>query len=274
MLPLAILAGGLAKRLRPLTETLPKALIPVRGEPFISHQLQLVRARGVERVVLCLGYLGGMIRDFVGDGRAFGLDVEYSWDGGQPLGTAGAVRAALPLLGEAFFLMYGDSYLPCDYRAAERAFREAGKQGLLTVFRNEGKWDTSNVEFREGRIVTYSKQPNPNMRHIDYGLEVFERSAFADLAESPCDLTAVFRSLLARDQLAAFEVGERFYEIGSFEGISALEERLAREGGVVMSACGADPLVRAGRPRPARAREAAADEGVRPTTPAGGFGHE
>ncbi len=233
MLPLAILAGGLAKRLRPLTETLPKSLVPIGGEPFVSYQLRLVRSRGVERVVMCVGYLGEMIRDFVGDGSAFGLEVEYAWDGGQPLGTAGAVRAALPLLGESFFLMYGDSYLPCDYRAVQEAFQMAGKQGLLTVFRNEGQWDTSNVEFREGRIVMYSKQPNAGMRHIDYGLEVFRSSAFSDLPESPCDLTTVYRSLLERDQLAAFEVGERFYEIGSFEGIAALEERLARSGGAV-----------------------------------------
>jgi NDP-sugar pyrophosphorylase family protein len=233
MLPLAILAGGLAKRLRPLTENLPKSLVPINGEPFVSHQLRLVRDRGVERVVLCVGYLGEMIRDFVGDGRAFGLQVDYSWDGGQPLGTAGAVRAALPLLGESFFLMYGDSYLPCDYGAVEQAFQMAGKQGLLTVFRNDGQWDASNVEFHDGRIVTYSKQlRNSNMRHIDYGLEVFRRSAFADRPESACDLAAVCQSLLAHDELAAFEVGERFYEIGSFEGISALEERLARTGGV------------------------------------------
>jgi NDP-sugar pyrophosphorylase family protein len=232
MLPLAILAGGLAKRLRPLSENLPKSLVPINGEPFISHQLRLVRDRGVERVVLCVGYLGRMIRDFVGDGRAFGLQVEYSWDGERPLGTAGAVRAALPWLGEAFYVMYGDSYLPCDYGAAEQAFQKAGKQGLLTVFRNAGQWDASNVEFRDGRIVTYSKQQrNSNMQHIDYGLGVFQRSAFANLPESPCDLTTVCRSLLAHHELAAFEVGERFYEIGSFEGISALEERLARTGG-------------------------------------------
>jgi len=230
MLPLAILAGGLAKRLRPLTEALPKALVPIRGTPFVAHQLRLARERGVRRVVLCLGYLGGMIRDWVGDGRAFGLEVEYSWDGERPLGTAGAVRAALPLLGEAFFLMYGDSYLPCDFEAVERAFRQAGKAGLLTVFRNDGQFDASNVEYREGRIVTYSKRPNPRMRHIDYGLEVFARSAFADLAESPCDLTAVYQGLLAQGELAAFEVGERFYEIGSFEGIRALEERLGLRG--------------------------------------------
>jgi N-acetyl-alpha-D-muramate 1-phosphate uridylyltransferase len=232
MLPLAILAGGLAKRLRPLTENLPKSLVPINGEPFIGHQLRLVRDRGVERVVLCVGYLGELIRDFVGDGKAYGLHVEYSWDGPRPLGTGGAVRAALPLLGESFFLMYGDSYLPCDYRAAEQAFCAAGKQGLLTVFQNDGQWDASNVEFRDGRIVAYSKaRHNPNMRHIDYGLEVFRRSVFADIPESSCDLAAVCQGLLARQELAALEVADRFYEIGSSEGIVALEEFLARTGG-------------------------------------------
>jgi len=183
--------------------------------------------------VMCVGYLGEMMQDFVGDGSRFGLDVEYSWDGGRPLGTAGAVRAALPSLGESFFLMYGDSYLPCDYRAAERAFRVAAKQGLLTVFRNDGRWDSSNVEFHDGRIVAYSKQErNPSMRHIDYGLEVFRQSAFADLPESPYDLTTLCQNLLAHEELAALEVGERFYEIGSFEGITALEEHLVRTAGV------------------------------------------
>jgi NDP-sugar pyrophosphorylase family protein len=229
MLTLAILAGGMAKRLRPLTDALPKALVPIRGEPFISHQLRLVRRRGVQKVVLCVGYLGEMIQDFLGS-TAFGLEVAYSFDGGEPLGTAGAVREALPLLGESFFLMYGDSYLPCDYRAVEEAYEMAGKQGLITVFRNEGQWDASNVEFRDGRIVTYSKQNNRKMRHIDYGLEVFRRSAFANLPAGPCDLTTVYQSLLARDQLAALEVAERFYEIGSFEGISTLEEHLAGTG--------------------------------------------
>jgi NDP-sugar pyrophosphorylase family protein len=225
MLPMAILAGGLAKRLWPLTETLPKSIMLIDGEPFVGHQLRLVRSRGVERVVLCVGYLGDMIREFVGDGSRFDLEVKYSWDGGQPLGTAGAGRVALPLLGESFFLMYGDSYLPTDYRAVEEAFRMAGKQGLLTVFRNDGQWDASNVEFRDGNIVAYAKQPRTsNMRHIDYGLEVFRRSAFADL-------TTVCQRLLAHGELAAHEVRERFYEIGSFEGISALEEHLARTGG-------------------------------------------
>src|ERR1044071_9702153 len=114
MLPIAILAGGLATRLRPMTETIPKALVEIAGEPFLAHQLRLLRAAGYERVVLCVGYLGKMVREFAGDGSAFGLYVEYSFDGPTLLGTAGAIVRALPLLGPRFSVIYGDSYLPCD----------------------------------------------------------------------------------------------------------------------------------------------------------------
>ena len=228
MPPAVILAGGLATRLRPLTETLPKSLVPIHGEPFVSHQLRLVRSQGIDHVVLCVGYLGEMIQDYVGDGRRFGLSVEYSGDGPRPLGTAGAVSQALPLIDDVFFLLYGDSYLPCDFRAVEQAFREAGKPGLITVFRNDGKWDTSNIEFQDGRILMYSKQRQPNLQHIDFGLEIFRKAVFADLPQLPCDLTAVYQRLLARGELAAFEVPERFYEIGSFEGIRSLENLLAK----------------------------------------------
>src|SRR5690348_11378619 len=136
MLPVAILAGGLATRLRPLTETIPKALVEVRGEPFIAHQLRLLETNGVRRVVLCVSYLAEMVRDFVGDGGRFGIEVEYSLDGPVLRGTAGAIRQALPLLGDAFFVLYGDSYLPCDYAGIAAAFEQSGKPALMTVFRN------------------------------------------------------------------------------------------------------------------------------------------
>jgi NDP-sugar pyrophosphorylase family protein len=234
LLTLAILAGGLAKRLRPVTESLPKALVPVAGEPFLAHQLRLLRSRGVGRVVLCVGYLGDQVQAFGGDGRAFGIELEYSFDGGQLLGTAGALRKALPLLGDQFLVMYGDSYLPCDFQAAERRFLDSGKLGLMTVFRNEGQWDASNVEFRDGEIVTYSKQrKNPNMHYIDYGLGALRATALDCLPEGPSDLATVYEGLAARGQLAAMEVSERFYEIGSFTGLSELEERLAKSGGVI-----------------------------------------
>ena len=228
MLPIAILAGGLARRLRPATETVPKALIEIAGEPFLSRQLRLLSASGIQRAVLSVGYLGEQIRDYAGDGRAFGLRLEYSFDGPKLLGTAGAIRRALPLLGEAFFAIYGDSYLPCDYGAVERAFLQSGKLGLMTVFRNDGRWDASNVELSEGGILAYDKaNRTPGMRHIDYGLGVFHRAAFDAVPQDrPYDLAAVYQDLLRRGELAAWESPSRFYEIGSPEGIRELAEFL------------------------------------------------
>jgi NDP-sugar pyrophosphorylase family protein len=225
-LPVAILAGGLGTRLYPLTEHLPKSLVEINGEPFLAHQLRLLRARGIERVVLCIGQHGERIREYAGDGSRFGLEIDYSPDGPVLLGTAGAVHHALPLLGDAFFVMYGDSYLPCSYRDVAEAFHAAGQPGLMTVYRNAGRWDASNVEFAEGRILTYDKKSRTErMHHIDYGLGVFTSKAFQ---MSKADLAEVYRDLLRRGQLAAFEVHERFYEIGSFDGIAELAGHLAR----------------------------------------------
>ena len=231
MLPVAILAGGLATRLRPLTETIPKSLVEIEGEPFLWHQLRLVRERGIRRVVLCVGFLSEKIQESVGDGAAFGLQIEYSHDGPAPLGTAGALKRALPLLDDRFFVLYGDSYLPCDWAAVERAFLESGKPGLMTVYRNHGKWDTSNVEFVDGRILAYNKKlPDPRMHYIDYGLGAFHKAAFDRVADGRNgDLAALYEELLCEGRLAAYEVPDRFYEIGSFQGIQELADYLRRK---------------------------------------------
>ncbi|MDE3165950.1 MAG: NTP transferase domain-containing protein [Acidobacteriota bacterium] len=230
MLPIAILAGGLATRLRPITETIPKALIEIAGEPFLAHQLRLLRRAGYERAVLCAGHLGGMIREFAGDGRAYGVSLEYSFDGPRLLGTAGAIVRALPLLGERFSVIYGDSYLPCDYAAAEAAFAASGKPALMTVYCNEGRWHSSNVEFDGARVVRYDKSNRTlAMRHIDYGLGSFRRDAFESVpADQPCDLADLYQDLVRRGELAAWESPDRFYEIGSREGIAGLTEYLSR----------------------------------------------
>lgn len=229
MLTVAILAGGLATRLRPVTQSVPKSLLEVNGEPFLVHQLRLLHSKGIRRVVLCVGHLGALIERAIGDGSALGLQVDYSFDGPALLGTAGAIRNALPKLGEVFFVMYGDSYLPCDYAAIARTFESAGVQGMMTVFLNEGKWDSSNVEFEGGTILAYSKtNRTPRMRYIDYGLGVFRSEAFQGLpAGEACDLTELYTDLLQRKQLAAFEVHERFYEIGSPAGLRETAEFLA-----------------------------------------------
>jgi NDP-sugar pyrophosphorylase family protein len=233
-LTVAILAGGLATRLRPLTETVPKSLLEVNGEPFAAHQLRLLQSKGIRRVVFCVGHLGELVQRAIGNGAALGLQVDYSFDGPVLLGTAGAVRNALPKLGDSFFVMYGDSYLPCDYGAIARKFetssmRSRGVLGMMTVFRNEGKWDTSNVEFEAGKILAYSKtNRTPRMHYIDYGLGVFRTEAFQSLpAGETSDLTELYADLLRRKQLAAYEVRERFYQIGSPAGLQETAEFLA-----------------------------------------------
>jgi NDP-sugar pyrophosphorylase family protein len=230
MLSVAILAGGLATRLRPVTETIPKALVDIAGEPFLAHQLRLLQRAGYRKVVLCVGYRAPQIEDFAGDGRAFGLEIAYSADGPQLLGTAGALKLALPLLGDTFAVVYGDSYLTCNYAAAEASFLDSGKLGLMAVYRNEGQWDTSNVEYSGGRILAYDKvRRTPAMRYIDYGLGMFRASAFHGVpADRPSDLAALYQDLLRQGELAAWESPDRFYEIGSPEGIRDLTEFLSR----------------------------------------------
>jgi N-acetyl-alpha-D-muramate 1-phosphate uridylyltransferase len=224
MLPVGILAGGLATRLHPVTQTIPKALVSINGEPFLAHQLRLLARSGVTRVVLCIGFLGEQIKQYAGDGRRFNLEITYSSDTPRLMGTAGAIRQALPLLGPEFLVLYGDSYLPCDYAAVEQAFHQAGKPALMTVFRNDGRWDTSNVELDGDRIVTYDKSLlNARMRHIDYGLGIFRANAFSRVSDSPADLASLYQDLVKSNDLAAFEVPDRFYEIGSFQGVRDLE---------------------------------------------------
>ena len=228
--PVAILAGGMATRLRPITEKIPKLLVEVAGEPFFSHQLRLLKKNGLTKVVLCVGYLGDMIVEQYGNGSKWGVDITYSFDGEKLLGTGGALIRALPKLGEAFYTLYGDSYLPIDYQAVGRAFLASGQPGLMTVFENREAYDTSNVWFEGNRIRHYSKREKvPQMRHIDYGLGVFRASAFDGYPrDAVVDLAAVQTDLCRRGQLSGYEMRQRFYEIGSHAGLAELEALLGK----------------------------------------------
>ena len=226
----ALLAGGLATRLRPVTETVPKALVEVAGRPFIDHQLGLLRRNGVRRVVVCLGHLGEMVERHVGDGRGFGLDVAYSHDGPTPLGTGGAIRRALPLLGEAFWVLYGDSYTDIDFPAVHAAFRRSGRLGLMTVIRNGDRWDRSNVRYERGRLLRYDKAaPTPDMTYIDYGVTLLRRSAVEGLPDGRfVDLADVYRDLVASGEMVGHPVRRRFYEIGTPAGLAEARSFLER----------------------------------------------
>lgn len=226
-LPVAILAGGRATRLGPVAHATPKVLVSVAGRPFIEHQFRLLAAAGLCDIVLLVGHLGEQVQAVVGDGVRFGVRVRCVPDGPEPLGTGGAVRRALPSLGDRFFVLYGDSYLDCDYRGIEQAFLTSGRQGLMTVFRNDGQWDRSNVRLEEGEIAVYDKTgAAPGLRYIDYGLGAFVAAAFDGRPEGPFDLVHVYQDLLARRQLACAEVTTRFYEIGSPAGLAETDAYL------------------------------------------------
>lgn len=226
MLPVAILAGGLATRLRPITETIPKALVDVAGKPFIARQLSYLREQGVSRVVLCIGYLGHMVRDVVGSGESFGLEVGYSEDGPNLLGTGGALAKAIPLLGDEVFVLYGDSFLPVNFLAAQRAYEKSGQFALMTVLKNQNQWDKSNVLFVDGKLLEYNKSaPRAEMTYIDYGLGVISASVLKRRGVGQSfDLADVYQELSLKGQLAGLEVHERFYEIGSHTGLKETED--------------------------------------------------
>ena len=233
-----ILAGGLATRMRPLTETIPKALIPVAGRPFLDHQLEWLAGHGVSDVVLCVGYRADAIRAHAGDGARYGLGIRYVDEADRLRGTAGAVRLALDegALEESFLVTYGDSFLPIDFGAVFAAYEASGKPALMTVFRNHGQYDTSNVIFGDGIVTLYDKKratrPAADFAYIDYGLTALSRRVIADAVPSGAvaDLATLFHALSVRGELAGLEIPSRFYEIGSPAGLEDLERWLRREG--------------------------------------------
>jgi NDP-sugar pyrophosphorylase family protein len=214
--PVCILAGGLGTRLGEQVQRVPKALIEVAGAPFVFHQLALLRSYGARRIVICIGHLGEQIEQTVGDGGELGVEVSYSHDGPSPVGTAGAIRRALPLLGDAFLVLYGDTFLRIDYRAVQRAYEASGLLALMTVLHNDGRWDTSNAIFADGRVAAHDKRhPTRAMQWIDYGLGVLSARAMREVRPDASDLSDVYGELARRGELAGFEATERFYEIGT-----------------------------------------------------------
>jgi N-acetyl-alpha-D-muramate 1-phosphate uridylyltransferase len=224
--PLAILAGGLGTRLGELGRTTPKALVPVAGRPFALWQLELLRVHGASRVIMCVGHRGDEVQARIG--APFGLDVRYVHDPPGLAGTAGALRGALPLLGERFLVLYGDTYLRIDYAGVDRA--AAGERGLMTVLRNEGRWDVSNTVFAGGRVVRHDKAaPTPDMHWIDYGLGALR----ADALDLPGDdLADVYGALAERGELAGYEATDRFYEIGTPDSLAETSAFLSASSGM------------------------------------------
>ena len=229
--PAALLAGGLATRLRPITQTIPKALVELAGRPFIDHQLALLHRNGIRKVVMCLGYLGEQVEQHLGDGSHVGMQLTYSYDGEKLMGTGGALRRAADRLGDVFWVVYGDSYMDIDYGAvlADFATKPEGL-GLMTVLRNSNQWDRSNVIFRDGRLIRYDKRTQtPEMNYVDYGVQLLRREALTRIpTDRPYDLADLYAELSNEGRLAGHEVFNRFYEIGTPASLEEAREYLER----------------------------------------------
>jgi MurNAc alpha-1-phosphate uridylyltransferase len=223
MLPIVILAGGLATRLGSLTHEIPKCLLKVNGRPFIDLQLELLQSSGYQDIVLCLSFQAEKVISYIGNGKRYGVNIEFSIDGPTQLGTGGAIRKVLSKVGPEFAVIYGDSYLPINYREVEREFLNSKALGLMTVFENRDKLDVSNVDFFNSSVRLYSKVPSQIMKHIDYGLNYFRSEAIEHYKfNEPFDLADVLSQLSIQGKLIGFEVFTRFYEIGSLQGIKDL----------------------------------------------------
>jgi NDP-sugar pyrophosphorylase family protein len=224
-----ILAGGVATRLGTQAGDLPKTLVPVGGRPFADHQLTWLAEQGVGAVVYCIGYRGDRIRDYVGEGERWGLTVTYVDEGFDLRGTGGALRLAYDAgaLAESYAVLYGDSYLDVDLPRVHEAFRASGQPALMTVLRNEGRWDKSNADF-DGAFVTRYSKTEGDFEWIDYGLSVLTRNIASEIpADEPADLAEIFSRLSEERRLAGFEVTKRFYEIGTPQGLAELERFLS-----------------------------------------------
>lgn len=225
MPPLFLLTGGLATRMYPLTKAIPKAMIDIDGRPFIWHQLELLKQKGIKQVVVCAGYLGEQIQCYLRDGFDLGIEIKYSFDGSSLLGTGGALKKAVDLFvsneESIFWVMYGDSYLDIDFNPILDKFLLHNKLGMMTVMENNDQWDKSNIHYQDNEIIEYTKNANnPRMKHIDYGLALLRKHSFNDIkGYKNFDLSSLYSNLISQHQMLGFEVEKRFFEIGSFSGL-------------------------------------------------------
>jgi NDP-sugar pyrophosphorylase family protein len=228
MLPVVILAGGLATRMKPITEKIPKSLIDIKGKPFIYYQLKLLEKNDVDYVILCLGHLGEQVVEYLNSKTNFVMQIDYSFDGEKLLGTGGAIKYIGSKLPEVFFVLYGDSYLDVEYKKIESVYFTSGKKGLMTIFKNDDQWDSSNVIFKNNKLIKYSKKDkSERMNYIDYGLGILNKKVFAKYSEHDSfDLAGIYEELSECNELYGYEVFNRFYEIGSKNGLKEFIEKI------------------------------------------------
>lgn len=228
MTQIVVLTGGKATRLYPVTKDIPKSMIKINGVPFISHQINLFKKNNISDVVLCIGVFSDQIIDYVGDGSKLGVSVKYSVEHAtELLGTLGALIKAHDLLSDIFFVTFGDSYLEIDYQRIYDEFIHSNKMGMMTVYKNNSKYVSNNTAIKNKLVTKYDKSNSIEFEYVDYGISIFRKKVLDFFPrEKNLDLTILNQKLIFMNELAAYEVYQKFYEIGTFEGIADLELHL------------------------------------------------
>jgi NDP-sugar pyrophosphorylase family protein len=217
---MVILAGGLATRLGKIAHDTPKSMILIEGRPFLEYQLELLSRQNIKDIVLCVGHLGEKIKSYFDNGKKLGVKIDYSWEE-TPLGTGGALKNAGGLLQNDFMMLYGDSYLPIDYHKVINMFRGKNILGTMVIYKNNNKYDKSNIVLNEGRIMAYDKEKKlPGMVYIDAGLSIFKKEVLKNLPRrKQIPLDTLINQLIDSGQLSAYITEQRFYEVGSPKGL-------------------------------------------------------
>lgn len=219
-----ILCGGNATRLRPLTEDVPKSLLLFNGKPFLKYQVELLKKKGFENIILSVGHLAEKIIKYAREEKYFNLNIRFVDDGGEPLGTGGAVKKALRIASDNFFVLNGDSYLDMDYSDMLDRYYKVGCSSMMAAYKNYNESDKSNVAIEDGKVIYYKKNPvDESLSYIDYGLSIFNKKVFERITAKIFDMEIVNNFMIEKKQMYAYEVFNRFYEIGSFDGIRNFE---------------------------------------------------
>jgi NDP-sugar pyrophosphorylase family protein len=227
MYQIVIIAGGLGSRLGKLTQKVPKALIKIDKKPFIYYQLNQLSKQGFKKVVICVGYLGDKIKKYVGSGKKFNLNIKYSHENKKLLGTAGCIRKAIPLLEDNFFVTYGDTYLPVNFKNIQKSFEKQNAKALITVYKNYNKLASSNVCFKGKNIFYQKNSKSKKMNFIEYGVSIFSKEIFIESKfKNLSDLSDMLSFLSKIKKLKHHVVKKRFYEIGSNAGLKETKNYL------------------------------------------------
>lgn len=219
-----ILAGGIGTRLKPITEEMPKPMVPINGTPFLQYQIELLKSFGIKDVLLLVSYLGEQIEKYFGDGSKFGMDITYNYEE-SPLGTGGALKNAEEKLNDEFLLLNGDTYLPIDYNKLADSFHSCICRGMITVYDNALKIVRSNITFNELNVVTaYSKKEAIGMTHVDAGAMILRNDILALIPEKKiCSLEEeIFCKLVDKKELMAYPTSQRFYDMGTFNELEVI----------------------------------------------------